>query len=363
MSLSDDRRENQMKFINSNSEVEVGTLDNFNLSADELQIIDKDSKYVVNVFEGGLTAVVYKLSIGGKFYNLKKKRDNILVQNIDGQTSFLNEVQRRNDFNNLKKKDEQSFKGIVDTIYASFQKGIILSPWISGEHISMCSKKIYESLFSTLLNMELGGIFEWDLSGGNILVVGDEIRLFDFGYTYKFNPLTQFNSDGMESPLFHMAERFETRFFMQYLMDLEHNSNRENRHKAYKEEKEGALHIYKKKLEYVVKNEGSKNIANWINKIILSWEEGLSSDEKLEELYEIEAFRSYVLDIGDDVGGKSCTKSTIKKIDKVLSIIEDNYNFLKDKNGLFFGDKKLNKAQLTEKYQGIKHLVMKYQLK
>lgn len=362
MSLTEERRESQLQFINTNSELEVGSLDEFPLEVDELQEIDKASQYVVKVFDSGLTAVVYKLCINGELYNLKKKRNTILVKNVDGQTSFLNEVQRRNDFYYLKNKDSKSFTGIVDTIYASFQKGIILSPWIDGVHITKGSKKIYESLFNTLLDMELNGIFEWDLCGGNLLVSKGDIKLFDFGYTYRFNPLTQFNSDGMDSPLFHMAERFETRFFMQYLMDIELSLGKQGSLKEYKEEKEAALKIYNKKLEYLKKNKALKEITDWLEAIILSWEEGLKSDKNLEELYGIEAFRSYILDIGDDVGGKSCTVSTIKKIDRVLELIEHDYDFLINKNILFFGDEKLNRQQLIEKYKEIRKLVIKYQL-
>ena len=362
MSFSDERRENQLSFIKSGSELEVGSLKDLPLSVEELQKIDENSNYVVKVFDSGLTAIVYKLNINGKLYNIKKKRDKILVQNIDGQTSFLNEVQRRNDFYILKVKNREGFNGIVDTIYASFNKGFILSPWIEGEHISEWNIKRYESLFSTLLNMEHNGIFEWDLSCGNLLCVGDQVILYDFGYTYNFDPLTQFNSDGLESPLFHMAERFESRFYMQYLMELESDTNKETMLNAYKEEKEAALKVYKSKLDYVKKNSGSKQVIEWLLKIIMSWEEGISSLDKLQELYKVESFRSYVLDIEDDVMGQSCTKNTILKMNKVLKLIDEDYEFLKSNNGLFFGDEDLDKSKLIGKYREISQLVIKHQL-
>lgn len=362
MGFSDERRKNQLSFIKSKSELEVGSLEKLPLSEEELQKIDETSNYVVKVFDSGLTAIVYKLNINGRLYNLKKRRDKILVQNVDGQTSFLNEVQRRYDFYNLKLKNREGFSGIVDTIYASFNKGFILSPWIEGEHITEWNNKRYESLFNTLLNMECSGLFEWDLSSGNLLCTGDDVILYDFGYTYSFDPLTQFNSDGLASPLFHMAERFESRFYMQYLMDLELDTNKETMLNAYREEKEAALKIYKSKLDYIKKNDGSKQVIEWLFKIILSWENGLSSINKLEELYKLESFRSYVLDIEDDVSGQSCTKNTIKKMNNVLKLIEENYEFLRNNNGLFFGDDKLDKSQLIRKYKEINQLVIKYQM-
>ncbi len=55
---------------------------------------------------------------------------------------------------------------------------------------------------------------EWDLCSGNLLVDRQEqLWLFDFGYMYPFDPLREFNSNGLADPLFHFVERFETRFF------------------------------------------------------------------------------------------------------------------------------------------------------
>jgi hypothetical protein len=50
---------------------------------------------VVQVYGSGLTGEVYRLRIAGKEYNLKKRRAVAGVANLNGQLSFLNEVQRR----------------------------------------------------------------------------------------------------------------------------------------------------------------------------------------------------------------------------------------------------------------------------
>ena len=57
----------------------------------------------------------------------------------------------------------------MNTTYASLRKGIILSPWIEGEHIHTYSEPVLESLFETLYHLEIEGLFELDLCPGNIL--------------------------------------------------------------------------------------------------------------------------------------------------------------------------------------------------
>ena len=133
--MSEARQKEQSAILERGEEIEAGTISDLPADLETLKHIDETSPLVVKSFKGGLTAVVHKLEIAGKSYTLKKKRDKILVHNIDGQTSFINEVQRRRDFEALKKKDAAAYAGIVPTIYASVTHGIILSPWIDGGHI------------------------------------------------------------------------------------------------------------------------------------------------------------------------------------------------------------------------------------
>ncbi|MDF7757821.1 phosphotransferase, partial [Klebsiella pneumoniae] len=84
-----------------------------------------------------LTGEVYRLRIAGKEYNLKKRRAVAGVANLNGQLSFLNEVQRRQALQQLKDDPVTAprFTHIVPTLYADYRLGILLSPWIDGEPI------------------------------------------------------------------------------------------------------------------------------------------------------------------------------------------------------------------------------------
>lgn len=76
------------------------------------------------------------------------------MKNVDGQTSFLNEVQRRRDFTELKRHPETAslFTHIVDTHYASLREGIILSPWIEGERLQHFDARVFDQLFGTIVH-------------------------------------------------------------------------------------------------------------------------------------------------------------------------------------------------------------------
>ena len=364
MNKADDRRNKQLNFLACGEEIEAGDINKLPIDIYDLMKIDVYSEYVESHIDSGLTADIFKLKINDAYFTLKKKREEILVKNIDGQTSFLNEVQRRGDFEKLKKSDPASYAGIVDTTYASLNKGIILSPWIEGCPVKKYTGEIIENLFHTLYYIEIAGLFEYDLCSGNLLLQNDgTVRLFDFGYMYPYDPLKDYNPDGKDFPMFHCAERFESRNYMQYLMNIEDEIGMDIALYEYRSEKEIALKYSIKKLQWLKENNADNDVINWTGKIIELWKNGLDNQNNLGKLYDMESFRSYILDIHDDLGGKSCTHDTVMKVKKVLSKIETNYDFLNENHGLFWGDEKLTCPELLNKYRDIQKLVNKYQIR
>ena len=243
------------------------------------------------------------------------------------------------------------YGGIVDTVYASFKRGIILSNWIEGDEIIKYDKDIFDEIFKNLTYMEYAGIFEYDMINGNLLLTNDKkVIMYDFGYTYTFDPLTEYNPDGLEVDIFHIAERFETRCFMQHLMDIENQLSIDNALTLFGIEKEVAIKWYKIKLDWLKKNQAKDYLITHVENYIKLWENGLKNREDLIRLYRLESFRSYLLDVHDDISGKSCNPDTLQKIEKVILFTTENYDFIKSNNGFFWGDEKLNRDQLLEKY-------------
>jgi hypothetical protein len=312
MTLEQQRHAAQLAFVASEGELEIGTPADCPLPLEQLIATQGDEPYVRERFSAGLTAHVYRIHADGKDWTLKRARERCKVQNIDGQTSFLNEVQRRADLRQLKRDPilGDRLSAIVDTQYASFREGVLLSPWIDGVPIERWNERQLTQLFDTLVAVLLGGLFEWDLCPGNTLDDG-QVRLFDFGYMYRFDPLCQFNSNGTAMPQFHAAERFETRQYFAHLLALEHQGEHLAL-AAFALEKRIALEAYGRLHTELAARGASSTVLDWLSGIITDWKRALRGD--LEALYLQEAWRSHWLDLHDDLSGQTCTPSTLARI-------------------------------------------------
>lgn len=351
MSLEEQRRLGQLAFLASGQELEVGDPSQLPLPLAELLTLSASSPAVEQVFEGGLTAVVYKLRLDGRCWALKRQRQRSLVQNVDGQTSFLNEVQRRKELRELKPAAAPLREHLVQTCYASLRDGLSVSPWIEGEPLQRFDRRVFDQLFATLVELELAGFFEWDPSPGNLLDDGQRLTLFDFGYMYRFDPLAHYNSNGLDTPLFCGIERFETRSFFGFLLQNPLALDQAGLRSLFREEKELALTHYERKLSRLERAGAAPAVLRWQRALCARWGTALASPRALDELYLLESFRSHVLDLLDDLHGKSCTPQTLKKAAAVVQLLREHHPLLAERGGLFFGDEALPRAALLEKYQ------------
>ncbi|SEM54261.1 hypothetical protein SAMN05444354_11897 [Stigmatella aurantiaca] len=364
MSLEKERQQSQLAFQASGQQIEVGEKSALPLPVEQLAHTTPQSEYVVKAIESGLTAYVYRIQAGGRHWTLKRKRAESLVKNVDGQTSFLNEVQRRRDITALQRQPETAplFTHIVETQYASFLDGVILSPWIEGERLQRFDGRVYDQLFGTIVNLELHGLFEWDFCPGNVLDDGQKIFLFDFGYMYRFDPRQHYNNNGFATPLFHGVERFETRNFFDHLLRNPHGLDAQGLFGVYREEKTYALKHYENKLQRLEAMKAVEPVLQWQAAINQRWRQALRSNDSLHKLYLIESFRSNVLDLFDDLHGKSCTPITLKKAEFAVSTLREHFTLLREENGLFFGDETKTQDELILKYQELRAKAVEYQL-
>jgi len=306
------RRQAQLAFLASGTEFRLGRAEDCPLPPEQLAAVRGDEPWVRACLDDGLTARVYRVELAGHDWALKVARRPCRVQNPDGQTSFLNELQRRRDLARLMRTPEQAERlaGIVPTQYASLQQGIVLSPWVEGQRIERWNERQLVELFDLLIALLLAGLFEWDLAPGNTLDDG-RIRLFDFGYLYPFDPLRQYNSDGLASPGFHPAERFETRQLFACLLRMEQQS--ETWALAdFELEKRIALDAYQRLHRELTGRGASETVLDWLSGLMRRWRNALAGD--LGGLYLQEAWRSHWLDVKDDLSGQSCTPLTLQRL-------------------------------------------------
>ncbi|HFS0579053.1 TPA: AarF/UbiB family protein [Klebsiella pneumoniae] len=358
------RQQQQQAFDRSGEPLIVGNVSHCPLPPETLAVLGPDSPYVVQVYGSGLTGEVYRLRIAGKEYNLKKRRAVAGVANLNGQLSFLNEVQRRQALQQLKDDPVTAprFTHIVPTLYADYRLGILLSPWIDGEPIHQLTPPLIAQLFTTLEACEEQGLMEWDLCSGNLLVDRQEqLWLFDFGYMYPFDPLREFNSNGLADPLFHFVERFETRFFFSWLMTRLPDA--EQQLAQYREMKRLAVESYRRKLVWLRARRADPLVLAHFQQLTARWESALGDSAALSRLFAVEAFRSHVLDIEDDLHGQSCTLLTLQRIDWVINQLEQHYRFIADEGGLFYDNEGKSQQALLNSYAQKRQQAQQYLLK
>lgn len=179
---------------------------------------------------------------------------------------------------------------------------------------------------------------------------------------YQFDPKVHFNSNGQNSPLFHGIERFETRFFFDYLLRNPLNLTTEALFNLYQLEKRCALEAYQIKLQQLIELDADTNVISWQQIINHNWQEALKNEVAMQALYLVECFRSNVLDLLDDLHGQSCTPNTLKKADLALHLVENHFDLLYSKNAFFFGDELLSKSELIAKYSQLHKDAEFYQL-
>lgn len=361
MKREQQRQAAQLAFVASGAELEVGRAADCPLPVAELAATRGDEPWVVAELKGGLTARVFRIRAAGRDWTLKQARTPCLVQNVDGQTSFLNEVQRRADISRLQNNPATADRmaAVVATQYASFRHGIMVSPWIEGQPVAAWDAERLRQLFAVISELLLAGLFEWDFCPGNILDDG-QVRLFDFGYMYRFDPLQDFNSNGRDTPLFHAVERFETRNYFACLLQMEQQLGQAAAIEALRLEKEIALEAYQRLLSQLMARGVHPQVSAWLQNIIQSWQQALRYD--MASLYLSEGWRSHRLDLMDDLHGRTCTAMTLRRLDWLQGAAHDHGRELARLGALFWGDAGASPLQLQHMLEQAREDALRWQV-
>lgn len=351
--LESKRRRQQLAFVSSGQELAWGDAGNAPLTLVDLRTLHPKHAAVREVHDSGLTAIVYKVHAKGRDWAVKQARPKCLVKNVDGQTSFLNELQRRTELAVLMTQPGGSgcWLALPETVYASLRHGVIVSPWIAGSPVDEWSERALRQLFDTGRELVRAGFFEWDFCPGNVLDDGQQIRLFDFGYMYRFDPLRHFNSagSGTSVPQCHLAERIETRHVFGWLLKLEQTQGMDAALAAFRLEKSIALDTYERLYSELAQDGASTSVLDWLAQIMGGWRAALSGD--LPGLYLREGWRSHTLDLEDDLHGQTCTPSTLKRADWLLAALQQSHAALAGCGVFNGGDAALSQSALLAAYQ------------
>lgn len=319
METADQRRQrDNLAFIAEGREFSFGSSAELPRPAAELAALQPDSLGVDRVCTGGLTAVVLRWQEGGRSWAVKQARPRCLVQNPDGQTSFLNELHRHAELAALRRQGVP-LPGLVEPVYGSLRQGLIVSPWVDGGRVEAWDRRQLTQVYQSGLALMRSGLFEWDFSPGNVLDDGRQTWLFDFGYMYRFDPLREFNSAGTgpHARQFHLAERIETRNLFGWLLGLEAAHGPEGALPAFRMAKEVALAACAEWLAWLQAAGAQPEVRAEVRATMDRWERALAGD--LAALYLAEGWRSHSLDLDDDLRGQTCTPMTLARADWLLA--------------------------------------------
>ncbi|WP_374535723.1 hypothetical protein [Chitinimonas taiwanensis] len=360
-SLNDLRQQQQLAFLAQKTELRIGHAHACPLPPEHLAELDEHASEVTAVLESGLTARVFQLKLAGADYALKKARPNCLVQNLDGQTSFLNELQRRAEIDALRQR-HGGFSGIVPTLYGSLAQGIILSPWLSGGTLQDWDERKLIQLFASGAELCRHGLFEWDFCPGNLIDDGRQLWLFDFGYMYRFDPLTQFNSAGQgnDVPEHHLAERIETRAYFAWLLEQEQTRGQDAALAAFRLEKEIAIEAYRKLRLELAADGANSDVLDWLDGLGQQWRQALRGDG--EALYWQEGWRSHRLDLDDDIRGQTCTPRTLARCDWMLNALQGNFDALRSSGALAHEAIRPERGALLDHYRRLRSQAEDFQI-
>ncbi|WP_341679068.1 hypothetical protein [Niveibacterium sp. SC-1] len=358
--LNTARQTESLAFLERGCEFVFGEPGACPLPLDVLVDIHPGTLGVEQVLHGGLTAWVFKLRVGGRCFAIKRARPECKVQNPDGATSFLNELRRHAEIDALRARGID-FPGVVRPDFGSLRKGLVVSPWIEGEQVSDWDVRRLEQVFEAGRVLIENGFFEWDFCSGNVLDDGRHIWLFDFGYMYRFDPLRQMNTagTGLNVPQFHLAERIETRNLFAWLLRIESAEGVDAALAAYRLVKEVALVSYGHLIANLRGRAAREEVLDWLRGFTTDWQQGLRGD--LAALYLREAWRSHRLDLDDDLHGKTCTATTLRRCDWLLSAIERDHALLKSSGALSGEEATLDRAALGARYRALRSQAERYQ--
>lgn len=327
------RQERDVAYLDSGAEFSFGRAQEAPLPPTQLARLNSSSAGVEAVHEGGLTARVFKLRAQGRCWAVKVERPASLVRNVDGRTAFLNELRRHAEIRALRDA-VVSLPGVIAPVYGSLRHGVLVSPWIDGETMVNFDERRLRQVFAAGIALHARGLFEWDFSPGNLIDDGHQVWLFDFGYLYRFDPLTQFNSAGRgdDCPAFHLAERIETRNAFAWLLDVEQQHGVAEALERYRLLKRIAIDAYAELLAVLVRRGAAANVLQWLGQIRSGWLTGVAGD--LHRLYLCEGWRSHGFDLDDDLHGESCTSRTLQRADWLIRTARNSFGALRDAGAL-----------------------------
>lgn len=353
LTLDEARQQANLAFMGSGAEFSFGDPAALPMPVAQLRALDASSPGVEAFHDSGLTAEVLCLNHAGRRWAIKRARAECRVRNPDGQTSFLNELQRHAELAPL------ALPGVHAPVYGSLRAGLVVSPWIDGRHPGVLDERQAHTLLQSACALVEHGFFEWDYSAGNLLDDGERVWLYDFGYCYRFDPLTQFNSAGLgrDCPQHHPAERIEGRHLFGVLLDAGSDADALPHFLHFKRL---AVRAYEHLAGRLATRGATPEVLNHYLGLASHWRRELAQEPGL--LYLASAWQAHSGDLDDDLRGRSCTPRTLRRAQWLQQALREHAPQLRGSGALLPRDAALGDAALLQQLREQEIEARRYQL-
>ncbi len=316
------------EFIQSGQNLTLGSLEPLQLTREDLTAIGESHGPVVEeVFPPSNGIARFVIKHHGHLYDVR------LRQAGDDQHAFLHECMIRNHL--VKIPSELVKQLVVTTLAMDYQSGYIVSEVRETTPLVPPSFTGYETLFKGLWDLERSQLFATELSNKTLAMQGDKVVMMDVAHLVPFNPLTDYNDQGLVLPQVHMIERFEKQFLIEAWGEMEIKDSIQAAIENIKIEKAAMLIVYMSKLRYVQQQSGSVTITAWMNGLIDEVKKYLVGPDELWQEYMTNRYRGYVKDMVDELDAPTITPLTIKKLDFLIQYAQNDEakeRYLKYKN-------------------------------
>jgi hypothetical protein len=239
----------------------------------------------------------------------------------DVKHAFLHECIIRSHI--VKIPSELVHKMIPKTLAMDYFAGIIISEHVESLPLIPLPFKLYESLFQGLWDLERSQLFSTELSSRTLGVTSTHVVFKEVAQFVPFDPLNDYNEQGLVFPASHMIERLEKQFLIEAWADLETSDSVSAVIENIKIEKAAMLIIYMSKLRYLQTHGASVTILAWMNGLIDEVKKYLAGPDELWQEYMTNRSRGYVKDLVDELDQPSITPLTIRKLDFLIQYAQN----------------------------------------
>lgn len=284
-----------------------------------LRALQPQDPGVFAVVDGGLTGRVLGwspgtagASTGQPRYAIKQVWPRARVHNADGETAFVNELLRHAELAAARAAGVP-LPGVLHALYGDLQLGLLVTPWIDGGPPDVADARAVAQLFDTGVQLHLAGHFEWDWSPGNLLDDGRQVWLFDFGYQYRFDPLSRLNSGGDAAQTrHHLAERLGARWAHAALLQRAVARGEAAAVDAFVGFQHTAIRATRQLADALAGRGAQAAVTATLRAWAAQAQPALDADPA--SAWRAEAWTAHLHDIEDDLHGRSCTPMTLQRL-------------------------------------------------